>query len=223
MLKGIIFDLDGTLIDTIDDIGLSTNLALESLGYPTYDLAEYKQMVGNGFRKLCERALPEGVSEEEVDKAYAGFVENYDKHYMDKSHPYDGIKELLRRLNEANIMIGVNSNKRDDYTHSLIKHLFSDITFKKVVGQIDGVPAKPAPDGALMILKEMGIKKEDVIFVGDTKVDIATGKNTGLKTIGCLWGFRDLKELEEAGADYIVKDPSEIFDIVTKWISVWSR
>lgn len=216
MLKGIIFDLDGTLIDTIDDIGLSTNLALEELGYQPHDLSAYKQMVGNGFRKLCERALPDDVTEDTVDKAYAAFVKYYDQHYMDRSHPYKGIKELLTKLNEAGIMIGVNSNKRDDYTHALIKHLFEGITFKKVVGQIDGVPAKPAPDGALMILNEMGIGKEEAIFVGDTKVDIATGKNSGLKTIGCLWGFRDRKELEEAGTDYIVKDADEIYSIATK-------
>lgn len=214
MYKGVIFDLDGTLIDTISDIGLSTNLALKELGYPEHDLDKYKIMVGNGFRVLCKRALPDGVSESVVDKAYDLFVKNYDKHYMDRSHPYDGIPKLLKELNDKGIMIGINSNKRDDYTHALIEHLFGDLSFTKIVGQLEGISPKPAPDGALMIIEEMNLTKDEVIFVGDTKVDIATGKNAGLKTIGCLWGFRDRAEFLEAGADYIVKEADEILNIV---------
>lgn len=214
MYKGVIFDLDGTLIDTITDIGNSTNLALQDLGYPTHDLDAYKIMVGNGFRKLIERALPQGADEKTIDKGYERFVYHYDKHYMEMTKPYAGIHDLLRDLMAHDIKIAVNSNKRDDYTKALMQTLFSDIDFIEVLGQKEGIDPKPAPDGAIMIMKKMELTKDDVIFVGDTKVDITTGKNANLATIGCLWGFRDEAELKAAGADHIVKEPREIASIV---------
>ena len=216
MIKGVIFDLDGTLIDTIDDIGNSTNLMLEELGFKTYGRKDYKLMVGNGFRNLVISALPDGSSEELVDKAYDRFVYYYDLHYKDTSCPYDGIISLLKELNAKGVMIAVNSNKRDDYTKALIKQLFGDVNFIEVVGQREGVPSKPSPDGAKIILDAMNLNNEEVVFVGDTKVDIATGKNAGLKTIGVLWGFRDRQELETAGADDIVATPKEILAIVDR-------
>ena len=215
MYKGVIFDLDGTLLDTIADIGNSTNLMLRGYGFPEHDKAAYKLMVGNGFRDLVKKALPEG-KEDLVDEAYDKFVYYYDAHYMDETVPYPDIADLLKDLQDEGIKMGVNSNKRDDYTKALLASLFQGITFVEVVGQREGLRTKPYPDGAEVILEAMGLAKEEVVFVGDTKVDIATGKNAGLKTIGCLWGFRDEAELKEAGADYIVSDPKEIFDIISK-------
>ena len=213
MYKGVIFDLDGTLIDTIADIGNSTNLMLREYGFAEHDIEAYKLMVGNGFKELVKKALPQG-REDLVDEAYDKFVYHYDAHYMDETQPYSGISELRKVLQDKGIKMGVNSNKRDDYTKALLATLFKDIDFVEVVGQRDGLKAKPEPDGANIILKAMNLSKEEVIFVGDTKVDITTGKNTGLKTIGCLWGFRDEAELLGAGADYIVSKPKEIIDII---------
>ena len=213
MYKGVIFDLDGTLIDTIADIGNSTNLMLREYDFPTHSTKEYKLMVGNGFKELVKKALPKD-KEDLINEAYEKFVYHYGAHYMDETKPYSGINELLKVLQYKGIKIGVNSNKRDDYTKALLASLFKDIDFIEVVGQRAGLKAKPEPDGANIILKAMNLSKEEVIFIGDTKVDIATGKNTGLKTIGCLWGFRDEAELLEAGADYIVSSPKEIIDII---------
>ncbi len=216
MLKGVIFDLDGTLIDTIADIGNSTNMMLREYGLPEHDLSTYKLMVGNGFKELVKRALPKG-KEDLIDEAYDKFVYYYNLHYMDETSPYPGVLELLQDLQDKDIKMAVNSNKRDDYTKALLKSLFKDVDFIEIVGQREGLRPKPYSDGTNVILKAMNLAKEEVVFVGDTKVDIETGKNANLKTIGCLWGFRDESELKEAGADYIVREPKEIIDIIFKY------
>lgn len=209
--KGIIFDLDGTLLDTIQDLTDSVNEVMEEMGYPLHSPEDYKKKVGNGFRKLVERSLPEDARDEKtVDRAVSAFVEAYDRRYMDKTAPYEGILDLLAVLCEKGIAVGVNSNKRSDYTNALIQKFFAHIPFVDVYGEREGIPKKPDPAGALELLKLMGLKKDEVLYIGDSDTDMLTGKNAGLDTVGVSWGFRGRKELEAYGGTYVVDRPDEI-------------
>lgn len=209
--KGIIFDLDGTLLDTIGDLTDSVNEVMEGFGYPKHGPKDYKKKVGNGFRKLVERSLPEDARDEKtIDDAVAAFVEAYDRRYMDKTAPYEGISELLAGLCEKGIAVGVNSNKRGDYTSALIQKFFAHIPFVDVYGEREGIPKKPDPAGALELLKLMGLTKDEVLYIGDSDTDMLTGKNAGLDTVGVSWGFRGREELEAYGATYVVDRPDEI-------------
>lgn len=212
MIKGIIFDLDGTLIDTIEDIGNSVNSVLEDYGYPTYTMLEYKQMVGYGFMQLIKNAMPSGLKDDQYEEALAKFTYYYDKFYMDTTHPYAGIEDLLSELKAKDIKIAVNSNKRDDYTKSLINHCFATYDFVDVVGSRANIPNKPDPTTALEIASKMGFAKDEIMYVGDSETDIKTGLNAGLKTIGVAWGFRSKKQLEEAGAKIIIDQPLELLN-----------
>jgi phosphoglycolate phosphatase len=212
--KGIIFDLDGTLLDTIEDIGESMNEVLETLGYPKYKIQEYKLKVGGGFRGLAINCLPKNADEETISKTIKLFSKIYDKNYLDKTKPYDGINELLDELMNRDILLAINSNKIDEYTNMLVNKFFSKIAFKKVSGEREGVPKKPDPYTTLEIISEMGISKDKVLFIGDTKTDIETANNAGIDSVGVLWGFRDREELNKYGATYIVEKPEEILRLL---------
>ncbi len=209
-IKGIIFDLDGTLIDTIEDIGNSVNAVLEDYGYPTYTKDEYKLMVGHGFMNLIKRAMPEGLKEDQYEEGLLKFTYYYDKLYMDTTHPYEGIYDLLKELNRRGIKIAVNSNKQDDYTKKLIEHCFKGVDFVDVIGSRNNIPNKPDPTSALEIIDKMQLAKDEVIYIGDSETDIKTGKNANLKTIGVSWGFRSVEVLESVHADVIVNKPQDI-------------
>lgn len=211
MKKLVIFDLDGTLLNTIADLAQSTNYALASLGYPTHEEAAYHFMVGNGINKLFERALPEGEkTDENVLRVRQAFVPYYDRHNADKSIPYSGIPELLGELQRQGLQLAVASNKYQAATVKLIAHYFPDIRFAAVFGQREGIAVKPDPTIVNDILKIAQVDKKDVLYVGDSGVDMQTALNAEVTACGVTWGFRPRTELEAFHPDYIVDKAEEI-------------
>lgn len=211
MKKLIIFDLDGTLLNTIADLAQSTNHALRVLGYPTHEDSEYPFMVGNGINKLFERALPEGEkTEENVLRVRREFIPYYDVHNADKSRPYPGIPELLEQLQAKGIRLAVASNKYQAATTKLITHYFPEIRFVAVLGQREGVNVKPDPAIVEDILAIAGTDREDVLYVGDSGVDMQTAINAGVESCGVTWGFRPRAELEAFHPDHIADRAEEI-------------
>lgn len=214
MKKLVIFDLDGTLLNTIADLAQSTNHALASLGFPTHEESEYHFMVGNGINKLFERALPEGdKTEENVLRIREAFVPYYDRHNADKSSPYPGITALLTQLQEKGLQLAVASNKYQAATAKLIAHYFPQIHFIAVFGQREGVTVKPDPTIVNDILKIAQVSKEDVLYVGDSGVDMQTAANAGVTACGVTWGFRPRTELEAFGPAYVVDRAEDIQEV----------
>mgnify|MGYP000906043308 CR=1 FL=1 len=212
--KGIIFDLDGTLLDTIEDISDSVNEALRLLNYPVHSYEYYKLKLGSGFKNLLENSFPEDTDEQTILEGLDLFVKIYDDKFQNKTRPYDGVCELLNELNKLGIKMGINSNKRNDYTNQLVRRFFGDISFVGVFGEREGIPKKPDPTTALEISKLMKLSSEEILYVGDTKIDMLTASNAHFDSIGVLWGFRSYDELAKFNAKYIVSTPMEIMDIV---------
>ncbi|MCD7936960.1 MAG: HAD family hydrolase [Tannerellaceae bacterium] len=211
MKKLVIFDLDGTLLDTVADLAHSTNYALELCGFPVHPVSAYKQFVGNGINKLFERALPEGMkTEENVLKIRSYFVPYYNEHNMEASAPYPGILSLLNTLREKGIQLAVASNKYQTATEALVNHYFSEFSFTAVLGQREGIPVKPDPSIVYEILQRAGVRKEDTLYVGDSGVDMQTAFRAGIISAGVTWGFRPRADLEENQAVYIVDTTEEI-------------
>ena len=197
MKKLVIFDLDGTLLDTIADLAESTNHALKQLGYPTHNVETIRTFVGNGINKLLERALPlQEQTEENVRLMRSHFVPYYDAHNADLSSPYPGIVHLLEDLQEKGIMIAVASNKYQEATVKLVKHYFPTINFIEILGQREGINVKPDPSIVFDILQKANVNKEEVLYVGDSGVDMQTAINAGVDAVGVTWGFRPRTELE---------------------------
>ena len=210
-MKLAIFDLDGTLLDTIADLAAATNFALAHYGLPTHKEEEYKFFVGNGINKMFERALPEDKRNEEyITKLRSQFVPYYDVHNSDLSRPYPGMVELLKELQRNNIAIGVASNKYQEAAVKLVLQFFPGIDFALILGQREGVPSKPDPTIAYEIIEHTGIAKEDTVYIGDSCVDMQTGKNAGITTVGVSWGFRPKTELESYNPDFIADDTDEL-------------
>lgn len=215
MKELVIFDLDGTLLNTIADLAQSTNYALEKLGFPTHEEGAYNFMVGNGINKLFERALPEDeATEENVLKVRALFLPHYSTHNMDRSRPYPGILELLRSLQSQGKLIAVASNKYQKGTEALVAHFFAEISFVAVFGQREGIPPKPDPRVIYDILETTQMPKEAVLYVGDSGVDMQTALNSGIASCGVTWGFRPRMELEMFSPDYIVDKAEDILKLV---------
>jgi phosphoglycolate phosphatase len=211
MKKLVIFDLDGTLLNSIADLAQSTNNALEQLGFPTHEIDAYQLMVGNGVRKLIERALPESErTTEKIERTYALFVPHYDQHNADKSTPYNGIPELLEKLQTAGIELAVASNKYQAATEKLVAHYFPHIHFIAVLGQREGVPVKPDPTIVHDILHLTDYLKEEILYVGDSGVDMQTAINAGIEACGVTWGFRSKTELEAYQPAHLVDTPDQI-------------
>ena len=211
MKKLVIFDLDGTLLNTIADLAHSTNYALNKLGYPTHDIEKYNFMVGNGINKLFERALPDGEkTEENVLRVRQEFVPYYDQHNADKSRPYPGVTELLETLQTAGMQLAVASNKYQAATEKLIAHYFPNIKFTAVFGQREGIPVKPDPIIVKEILQIAKVQEEETLYVGDSGVDMQTAINAGVTSCGVTWGFRPRTELESFHPDHIVDNAEEI-------------
>lgn len=209
--KLVIFDLDGTILNTIADLADSTNHALRQLGYPERPLEEYPFMVGNGIRKLFERALPEGErTKENVERVRRLFVPYYDAHNTDSSCPYDGIEELLFALCDRGVMVAVASNKYQAAVTKLVSSFFPDIPFAVVLGQREGVPVKPDPTIVFDIMKETGVSGDEVLYVGDSGVDMQTAACAGVTACGVTWGFRPRTELEAFRPAHIVDRPAEV-------------
>ena len=215
MKRLIIFDLDGTLLNTIADLAQSTNHALHVLGYPTHEESAYNFMVGNGINKLFERALPEGEkSEENVLRVRTEFIPYYDVHNADKSRPYPGISGLLEQLQAKGLHIAVASNKYQAATEKLIAHYFPGIRFIAVFGQREGV--KPDPTIVEDILAITKVEKESVLYVGDSGVDMQTALNAGVTSCGVTWGFRPRTELESFHPNYIVDKAGDILSLINQ-------
>ena len=216
MKKLAIFDLDGTLLNTIADLAHSTNYALNKLGYPTHEIEKYKFMVGNGINQLFERALPEGEkTEENVLRVRKEFIPYYDIHNADDSRPYPGVPELLTDLQSAGIQIAVASNKYQAATEKLIAHYFPNIHFTAVFGQREGISVKPDPTVVFDILKLANVEKDEVLYIGDSGVDMQTAANAGVTACGVIWGFRPKSELEEFKPAYIVDTTEKILSLFT--------
>ncbi|MDY3200078.1 MAG: HAD family hydrolase [Arcobacter sp.] len=213
--KTIIFDLDGTLLDSIEDIAISMNKVLKELNLPIHKIEDYKYFVGSGVDVLVENALKES-SQDMKKEVSTRFKKEYDQKLHENTKPYEGIYELLDELKKLDYNLAVLSNKPHDFTVQYVDYLFKDYGFKEVHGQKVEVPRKPDPIGAINIAKALNIPCEEIFFVGDTLVDMKTAKSAGMKAIGVLWGFRDEKELNENGADFIVKHPLDILEIVKK-------
>ncbi|MFY9107809.1 HAD family hydrolase [Aliarcobacter cryaerophilus] len=213
MKKTVIFDLDGTLLDSIEDIASSMNKVLESLQLPTHKIEDYKHFVGGGVDILVENAL-NNQSKEIKDEVTKRFKVEYDGKLHSKTLPYDGIYDLLDELKKLDINLAVLSNKPHEFTVSYVNHFFKNYNFKEIHGQKKDVPKKPDPKAALDIVKCLDSSCENTYFIGDTKIDMQTAKSANMTAIGVLWGFRDEKELRDFGADFIVSNPLEILKII---------
>lgn len=214
MIKAVFFDLDGTLVNSIADLANSTNFALSQFGFEVHDTRKYYYFVGDGMRKLIERALPESADENCKEIVFTTFIEHYRLHFADKTRPYDGICELLRQLKNMGIELVVSTNKMQEMAEMVIKKNFENI-FSYVCGNVKEFPVKPNPEYTLHIMKKMGYEPSQCIFVGDSGIDMKTAKNAGMKSVGVLWGFRTQDELKENNADYIISKPSEIIEIIS--------
>lgn len=213
MKKTVIFDLDGTLLNTLDDLADSTNYALSKFGYPTRTIEEVRQFVGNGVAKLIERAIPEGKNNPNFEKCLSIFKENYAQNMYNKTAPYNGIIEMLSNLKSKGIKIAVVSNKFDLAVKELCKKYFEGfIDFAAGENEAQGIKKKPAPDTVLSVLNEFNFAPEDAVYVGDSDVDIMTAKNSKMPCISVTWGFRDKKFLLENGATILINAPSEIYN-----------
>lgn len=216
MKKTVIFDLDGTLLNTLDDLADSTNYALSKFGYPTRTIDEVRQFVGNGVAKLIERAIPEGKNNPNFEKCLAIFKENYAQNMYNKTAPYNGIIEMLSNLKSKGIKIAVVSNKFDLAVKELCKKYFEGfIDFAAGENDAQGIKKKPAPDTVISVLNEFNFAPEDAVYVGDSDVDIMTAKNSKMPCISVTWGFRDEKFLLENGATILINAPSEIYNHLT--------
>lgn len=211
--KAVIFDMDGTILNTLDDLFQATNYTLKHFGYAERTFDEVRMFVGNGIRKLVERALPAGASDEKIDEALDEFLRFYKDHTNDYTSAYPGIQKLVTELKKLGIKTGVSTNKADAPAQVLGQKYFDGV-FDLIVGQQDGLNIKPAPDSVELILEKFGIEKKDAVFIGDSDVDVETAKNSGLDFIGVDWGFRGRKFLEEHGAKTIVSKAEEILELV---------
>ena len=208
MIRAVLFDLDGTLINSLADIASAMNRALRLHDLKEHDEADYRYLVGNGARILAERAV--GQRQEKADSVLADYQAWYGTHSLVRSAPYPGIPELLSSLKEAGIRLMVLSNKPDADTQRVIRHFFPEGTFSLVCGQKDGIPIKPDPSAALDMAAQCGVAPSEMLYLGDTSVDITCARRAGMHSVGVLWGLRERAELEEAGAEHIVADPAQV-------------
>lgn len=209
----IIFDLDGTLLNTIDDLGYACNYALEKTGYPTYPISAYPAKVGNGINNLIRRALPEAErTEENIWRVRAYFVPYYNDHNCDYTRPYDGMPEVLKQLKAQGHQLAVASNKYQAATEKIVNHFFPDL-FDVILGEREGVERKPNPQIVLDILSTLNIKHSTLLYLGDSLVDFETAKNAGVPFVACSWGFVKREQLLEAGIRCIVDQPKEIITL----------
>lgn len=203
------FDLDGTILNTLDDLAAATNHVLSENGLPLRSTEEVRSFVGNGIRKLIERAVPEGSPESLTEQLYREFLPYYQAHCFDRTLPYPGIPEALQKLKEEGYLLAVLSNKADPAVQELCDRYFPAL-FDFSAGERPGVPKKPAPDALLSAIRELGVAPGETVYIGDSDVDIATAKNAGVPCISVYWGFRSLSFLKEHGAGATVGTPEEL-------------
>ena len=214
-IKLAIFDLDGTLLDTLTDLALSTNHALALNGFPEHPIESYKLFVGNGIDKLIERVLPPDSCDTETHKRVKNaFLNYYSVHLNDNTLPYPGITELLTELKERGIQIAVATNKPQEPARAIIKEKFAAAAFITVLGQIPERAAKPDPAIVFEIMAKAGVQASEILYVGDSGVDMQTANNANVKAIGCKWGFRSEQELAKNGATHLIGHPSELLNFI---------
>lgn len=206
-----IFDLDGTLLDTLGDLAASVNYALRSVGLPEHSIDDVRRFVGNGVRLLMVRAIEGGDSNPRFEEAYATFRSHYMEHGLDTTQPYPGIMELLKELKVRGKKIAVVSNKFYDATQELVKHFFGEYV-SVAIGERENIRKKPAPDTVLEAMRMLGVDKEGAVYIGDSDVDFNTAKNVGIPCVSVLWGFRDREFLESIGATTFITQPSQMLE-----------
>ena len=216
MTKLAIFDLDGTLLNTVEDLGNATNYALTQCGFPIHPTDAYYQMVGRGIYNLFRAAIPsEYATEDNVQRMASYFIPYYDTHKCDCTRPYDGIPEMLKTITDRGVRLAVASNKYQAGAEKLVSHFFGEYDFVKILGQRDGQPIKPDPAIVDQILADVPkVAKEQVVYVGDSNVDMQTGANAGVRTVGVSWGFRTREELAAYSPSAIVDTPEELSRVI---------
>ena len=207
--EAIIFDLDGTLTDTLGDLNNSVNFALREFGFTERTLDEVRSFVGNGVRRLIYSSVPENTDEETSEKCLSVFKEYYKNHSLVETKPYDGIIPMLETLKNQGIKTAVVTNKMHEAAEEIVRIFFGNL-IEVTLGQVDGVAQKPQPDGIYHVLEKLGVSKEKAVYVGDSEVDCITAKNSEIPCIGVTWGFRDKSVLVENGADFIADIPEDI-------------
>lgn len=211
--NAVIFDMDGTILNTLDDLTDSLNYVLNNMGFPTRTAGEVASFLGNGVEVLVRSALPESTDREKTAEFLRDYKARYQEHLNDRTRPYDGVIELLRALQKRGVKTAVVSNKFDTAVKLLSDEHFDGLLMS-AVGESETVRRKPAPDGLLMAIKELDVLKEETLYVGDSEVDVETAKNAGIACAGVTWGFRSREVLEEAGAEFMVDTPQELLGIV---------
>lgn len=209
MKNTVIFDLDGTLLNTLDDLTDAVNFAMAENGFPTHSTEEVKGFVGNGIKKLIERSVPNDCSEEMLQKCFQDFCAFYERHKTDKTKPYSGIIEMLSQLKKSGFKTAVVTNKADFAAQALCKDIFGDL-ITVTVGANENIRHKPYPDSTIKALQSLGSTAEEAYFVGDSDVDVQTAQNAGIDFIGVLWGFRDKSVLESAGATAFAENAQKL-------------
>lgn len=204
-----VFDLDGTLLETLIDLAASTNFALRQYDMPEHSIEDVRMFVGNGVKKLMERAIPNGLDNPKFEEVYATFRQHYLNHNLDTTKPYDGIPELLRELKGRGKKLAIVSNKFYAATQDLARHFFPD-TIEVAIGERENIKKKPAPDTVVEALRQLGVSKEGAVYIGDSDVDIMTARNSGLPCASVLWGFRDKEFLLEHGATFFADKPDDL-------------
>lgn len=212
-IKAVIFDLDGTLLNTLTDLAASCNRALSQMGLPARTTDEVRSFIGNGARLLCTRLVAPDDREETIDACLRLFQADYNQHMNDNTAPYPGIMDMLKTLKENDVACAVVSNKYDAATRAICETYFGDL-IPISIGEGNGISKKPCPDGTLKALSLLGCRPEEAVYVGDSDTDVETAHNAGLFCVGVTWGFRSRQVLEMAGAETIIDDASELLDII---------
>lgn len=215
MFQTVIFDLDGTLLNTLEDLAQATNWVCVQHGWPVHPAQEYQYFVGNGAPKLLERVAPPGtvLTEQLRRQTLEEFTQRYNAHKADKTTAYPGMTEAVRRLRQAGVILAVLSNKPNEAARPVVEQYYPGL-FHKIQGALPGMPVKPDPTLLGLLMEELDARKENTLFVGDSNVDIRTAKNGGLTSCGVLWGFRTRSELETEGADFLVEDAEALTDLI---------
>ncbi|NCC25436.1 MAG: HAD family hydrolase [Deltaproteobacteria bacterium] len=215
IFRGVVFDLDGTLIDSIEDLASSMNTVLESRGLPVHRVEAYRGFIGRGMGRLVFQALPEDCREEEtIRECILAMQVEYAKHWQDSTDLFPGVAELLRGLENRGLALAVHSNKPHEFTRLMVDSLLDEWSFSAVLGARPERPVKPDPAGALEIADALGLYPEECLFVGDSDVDMDTAVQAGMYPVGALWGYRDRDELLEAGAGMLIDQPEDILDFI---------